>query len=96
MRALWWVVRRRSDVGPGDVPLPFAGRFGLVLGAVTALGLLETAVVHVLLPWETARWVLLVVSVYALFWVLGRQLHTGTPVGPGSLAGPVRLRAHLA
>ena len=27
-----------------------------------------------LLPWETARWVLLVVSVYALFWVLGSGL----------------------
>lgn len=74
VRSLWWVVRRRSDVGPGDVPLPYAGRFGLVLGAVTVLGVLETAVVHVLLPWETTRWVLLAVSVYALFWVLGSGL----------------------
>ena len=73
-RALWWAARRRSDVGPGDVPLPYAGRFGLVLGAGTALGVLETAVVHVLLPWETARWVLLVLSLYALVWVLGSGL----------------------
>jgi hypothetical protein len=71
VRALWWAVRRRSAVGPDDVPLHYAGRFGLVLGAVTALGVLETAVVHVLLPWETARWVLLAVSLYALVWVLG-------------------------
>jgi hypothetical protein len=71
VRALWWAVRRRSAVGPDDLPVPYAGRFGLVLGAVAALGVLETAVVHVLLPWETARWVLLAVSVYALFWVLG-------------------------
>ncbi|SET52398.1 hypothetical protein [Geodermatophilus poikilotrophus] len=74
VRALWWAVRRRSAVGPDDVPLPYAGRFGLVLGAVTALGVLETAVVHVLLPWEVARWVLLAVSVYALVWVLGSGL----------------------
>ncbi|WP_448611313.1 hypothetical protein [Geodermatophilus sp. URMC 60] len=74
LRALWWAVRRRSAVGPGDVPLPYAGRFRLVLGALTVLGALETAVVHVLLPWETARWVLLAVSVYALVWVLGSGL----------------------
>ncbi len=74
VRALVWAVRRRSAVGPGEVPLPYAGRFRLVLGAVTALGLLETAVVHVLLPWETARWVLLAVSLYALVWVLGSGL----------------------
>ena len=74
VRALWWAARHRSAVGPGDVPLPYAGRFRLVLGAVTALGVLETAVVHVLLPWETARWVLLAVSVYALVWVLGSGL----------------------
>jgi hypothetical protein len=74
MRALWWAARRRTSVGPDDVPLPYAGRFGLVLGAVTALGVLETAVVHVLLPWETARWVLLAVSLYALVWVLGSGL----------------------
>ena len=74
VRALWWAVRRRSDVGPGDVPLPYAGRFRLVLGALTVLGALETAVVHVLLPWETARWVLLAVSLYALVWVLGSGL----------------------
>ena len=61
-------------MGPGEVPLPYAGRFRLVLGAVTALGVLETAVVHVLLPWEVARWVLLAVSVYALVWVLGSGL----------------------
>ena len=74
VRALVWAVRRRSAVGPGEVPLPYAGRFRLVLGAVTALGVLETAVVHVLLPWETARWVLLAVSLYALVWVLGSGL----------------------
>ncbi len=74
IRALWWAVRRRSAVGPDDVPLSYAGRFGLVLGAVTALGVLETAVVHVLLPWEVARWVLLVVSSYGLVWVLGSGL----------------------
>ena len=74
LRALWWAVRCRSAVGPDDVPLPYAGRFRLVLGALTVLGALETEVVHVLLPWEVARWVLLAVSLYALVWVLGSGL----------------------
>jgi hypothetical protein len=74
VRSLWWAVRRCSDVGPGDLPLPYAGRFRLVLGALAVLGALETAVVHVLLPWQTARWVLLAVSLYALLWVLGSGL----------------------
>ncbi|MGY1679650.1 hypothetical protein [Geodermatophilus sp. SYSU D01176] len=56
------------------MPLPYAGRIRLVLGALTVLGALETVVVHVLLPWETARWVLLAVSLYALVWVLGSGL----------------------
>jgi hypothetical protein len=74
VRSLWWAVRRRSDVGPVDLPLSYAGRFRLVLGALAVLGALETAVVHVLLPWQTARWVLLAVSLYALLWVLGSGL----------------------
>lgn len=74
IRALWWAARRRPAFGPGDLPLPYAGRFRLVLGALTALGALETVVVHVLLPWEIARCVLLAVSLYALVWVLGSGL----------------------
>jgi hypothetical protein len=74
VRALWCAVRRRSGVGPDEVPLPYAGRFRVVLGALTVLGALETVVVHVLLPWETARWVLLAVSLYALVWVVGSGL----------------------
>ncbi|MGY1689291.1 hypothetical protein [Geodermatophilus sp. SYSU D01105] len=70
-RALADGVRGRDDVRPGEVALPYAGRFGLVVGVLCVLGALETVVVHVLLPWEVARWVLLAVSVYALVWVLG-------------------------
>ncbi|MGY1705933.1 hypothetical protein ACI79C_15310 [Geodermatophilus sp. SYSU D00697] len=73
-RALADGVRGRDDVRPGEVALPYAGRFGLVVGVLCALGVLETLVVHVLLPWEVARWVLLAVSVYALMWMVGFSL----------------------
>jgi hypothetical protein len=74
VRSLWWAVRRRSAVGPDEVRLAYAGRFRLVLEALTVLGALETVVAHVLLPWETVRWALLAVSPYASVWVLGSAL----------------------
>ncbi|MGY1621333.1 hypothetical protein ACI789_03930 [Geodermatophilus sp. SYSU D00965] len=70
-RALVDGVRRRREVRPGEAALPYAGRFGLVVGVLCVLGGLETVVVHLLLPWEVARWVLLAVSVYALLWMVG-------------------------
>ncbi|MGY1820721.1 hypothetical protein [Geodermatophilus sp. SYSU D00079] len=73
-RAYWWALRSRRAVAAGEVALPYAGRFGLVVGVLCVLGGLETVVVHVLLPWETARWVLLAVSVYALVWMVGFAL----------------------
>ncbi len=63
-----------------DVVLVSTGLLSLRTGIVVALVLeallavvlvVEAAAVHVLLPWETARWVLLAVSLYALGWVLG-------------------------
>ncbi|RBY78333.1 hypothetical protein DQ238_12735 [Geodermatophilus sp. TF02-6] len=71
LRLLWWAVRRREDVGPGDTALGYAGRFGVVLVVLTVLGVLETGVLHVLVLWETVRWGLVVVSVYALVWSVG-------------------------
>jgi hypothetical protein len=70
-RALWWGVRRRQDVGPGDRPLPYADRFALVTGAVVCLGALELGVVHVLTArWPMLRWALFALGLYALFWML--------------------------
>jgi hypothetical protein len=70
-RALWAAVRRRRDVGPEDVPLPYADRIGVMLWTTVGLGVLESAVVHLLVPWPTLRWLLLALSVYGLLWVVG-------------------------
>jgi hypothetical protein len=70
-RALWWAVRRRRDVGAGEVPLPYADRFSLVTGAIVCLGALELGVVHVLTArWPVLRWALFALGVYALLWVV--------------------------
>jgi hypothetical protein len=63
-RALWWAVRGRTAVEPGDVPLPYVPPDRVMLWTITVLGLLETAVVHVLVSWPPLRWPLLVLGVY--------------------------------
>jgi hypothetical protein len=70
-RSLWWAVRRRRDVRPGELVIPYSDRFSLVTGALVCLGALELGVVHVLTArWPVVRWALFVLSVYALLWVL--------------------------
>ena len=57
--------------GARGLVVPYAGRFGLVIGTMCVLGALETAVVHVLVPWPAGRWALFAASVYALVWCVG-------------------------
>ena len=65
-RALWWALRRRSDVGPDDVPIEYNGPDRVILYTVCTLGALETAVVHVLVSWPALRWSLFVLGVYGI------------------------------
>ncbi|WP_116449591.1 hypothetical protein [Blastococcus litoris] len=69
-RALWWWVRGRTAVGPDDVPLPYNGLDGAVIGTITVVGVLETVVVHVLVTWAPLRWPLLVLSLYGVLGLL--------------------------
>lgn len=71
LRALWWGVRRRRAVEPADVVLPYTDRIGVMLWMTAGLGAVESAAVHLLVPWATVRWVLLGLSVYGLLWVVG-------------------------
>src|SRR5215212_11432375 len=65
-RALWWALRRRDDVHPGDVPLRYNGLDPAVLWTISALGVLEVVVVHVVVTWPPLRWSLFVVGIYGL------------------------------
>jgi hypothetical protein len=66
VRALWWGVRGRTAVVPGDVPLASLGPDRVMLYTISVLGVLETAVVHVLVPLPWLRWSLFAVGVYGL------------------------------
>lgn len=77
-RSLWWTVRGRRAVGPGELPLPYADRFTVMLWAICCLGALELGVVHVLTArWPAVQWALFALGVYALLWVLGFGVSLG-------------------
>jgi hypothetical protein len=65
-RALWWALRGREDVGPADVALHYNGLDRAVLWTISALGVLEIAVVHTLVSWPGLRWALFAVGVCGL------------------------------
>ena len=73
-RSLWWALRRRRAVGPGEVPLSYTSRIGVMLWVTILLSPVEIVAVHLLLPWETVRLVVLVVSLVSLVWMLGFTL----------------------
>jgi hypothetical protein len=72
LRGLWWAVRGRRAVAPGEVPLQYADRFTVMVWAVCCLGVLELGVVHVLTGrWPAVQWTLFALGCYALLWVIG-------------------------
>jgi hypothetical protein len=71
-RALWRAVRRHARTDdPDDVVLPYTDRIAVMLWTTVGLGVVETVVVHLLVPWPALRWVLLALSGYGLLWVAG-------------------------
>lgn len=95
LRALWLAVRRQDDgVGQGDRAFGYAEGLAATMGALTALAVVELAVVHLAVPWQGLRTALLVLGVWTVVAVLGvwaglrRYPHV---VGPDALvlrAGP--------
>ena len=73
-RALWWAVRRRTAVEPGDVPLPYNGLDRAVVWTIAVIGVLETVVVHVLVSWPPLRWSLFALGVYGVLGLVAFDL----------------------
>jgi hypothetical protein len=71
-RSLWlWIRRRKSGVRPGVEPVSYAKEITPVLAVFVVLSLVELPVVHVLIPWDSVRLVVLVLSVWGLLWMVG-------------------------
>jgi len=73
-RALWWAVRGRRAVLPGQTPFPYTSRIGVMLWVTVALTPVEMGVVHLLLPWPAVRVVVLVVSAVSIVGMVGLVL----------------------
>jgi hypothetical protein len=72
--ALWWGLRRRRAVAPGETPLSYTSRIGVMLWVTILLSPVEIVAVHLLLPWHVVRTVVLVVSLVSLVWMVGFTL----------------------
>jgi hypothetical protein len=66
-----WVFRRPVTFEPDAVALGYAGMLTPFLIAFIAVSAVEIPVLHLLLPWETARLVADILGVYGLLWMVG-------------------------
>ncbi|WP_222196191.1 hypothetical protein [Modestobacter italicus] len=73
-RSLAWAVHRRRAGEPGETPLAYASRMDVLLWTVIGLTPVEAVVVHLLLPWESVRWVVLALTGYGLVWLIAFAL----------------------
>lgn len=74
VRALWWGLRGRVDIGAGDVPLPYNGIDRAIVHTLAVVGVVETVIVHVLVSWPPLRWTLFVLSVYGVLGLIALDL----------------------
>ncbi|MEV4635785.1 hypothetical protein AB0J80_00375 [Actinoplanes sp. NPDC049548] len=87
--AMWrslvrWLLRRPAPLSAGDVPFPYLGVVKPILGIFIALSIVEIPILDLVIrkvvPWQPARWIMLVISIWGLLWMLG--LYAGMRINP--------------
>ncbi len=78
MKTPWrsWAVRggwllRRPIVGPGESAHPYIVGMRTNYAIFIGISAIEIPVLHFLIPWQTVRHILVVLSVWGLLWCLG-------------------------
>jgi hypothetical protein len=66
-----WMRRRVSAQRPGDVAVGYAAAISPIIWAFIVLNLIEIPALHIMLPWQKARFLVDLAGVYSLFWMLG-------------------------
>jgi len=66
-----WMTRRVAGQGPGVEAFSYAKQITPVIAVFVFVSAIELPVVHILLPWDTVRLVVDVLSVWALLWMVG-------------------------
>jgi hypothetical protein len=83
-----WVFRRPHRVEPGTVAFSYTGGAALLFRVFIGLSAVEIPILHLTLPWPTARAISLIVGTYGLFWMFGLLATLRTHphlVGPSGL-----------
>ena len=88
----WASSRRRPDTGPEETAFAYHALMAPFLLTMLVVSVIEIVAVHLLLPWPTARAVLLVLGIWSTFLVAG--ILAAYVVHP-HLVGPDRLRVRL-
>jgi hypothetical protein len=68
---LRWVARRPPAVEAGATTFPYAGAVAPLFSVFIGLSALEIPILHLILPWQTARIISWIVGGYGLFWMIG-------------------------
>ena len=66
-----WMFRRPHRVEPGTVAFSYTGGVALLFGVFIGLSALEIPILHLILPWPTARAISLIVGAYGIGGVAG-------------------------
>ncbi len=66
-----WVLRRPVGVGPGGVAFGYAGAVTPLLVVFIGVSAVEIPILHLMLPWQTARYIALALGAYGLLWMIG-------------------------
>ncbi|HEU4421303.1 MAG TPA: PH domain-containing protein [Pilimelia sp.] len=66
-----WTLRRPRASGPGAAAFPYAATLTPLLLAFIGVSAIEIPILHLILPWETARLVSGMLGLYGLFWMVG-------------------------
>jgi hypothetical protein len=66
-----WIARRVPGEGPGVETFGYAKQVTPIIVVIAFVSALEVIVVDLLLPWQTARLVLLVLGLWGLLWMVG-------------------------
>ncbi|OJF10197.1 hypothetical protein [Couchioplanes caeruleus] len=67
-----WIARKPPyGSGPGVAVFPYAGAATGLFGVFIGLSAVEIPILHLILPWQTARTISLIIGAYGLVWMIG-------------------------
>jgi len=82
-----WARKRVSGLREGDEPISYAGATAAIMWALIILNAIEIPALHIMIPWQTVRFIVDLLGVYSFVWMVGMLAvmkvhpHLATPAG---------------